>query len=48
MSQSVPRDGGYCNGEVLTLDDARTASQSVPRDGGYCNSLNERSLRYSE
>ncbi len=36
-SQSVPRDGGYCNdrqgggGFVVTL------SQSVPRDGGYCN-----------
>jgi len=37
LSQSVPRDGGYCNdGEELS-GSALGLSQSVPRDGGYCN-----------
>ncbi len=37
MSQSVPRDGGYCNAFAEDRQHARAQSQSVPRDGGYCN-----------
>jgi len=37
MSQSVPRDGGYCNSHSDSTTPTSTASQSVPRDGGYCN-----------
>ncbi len=37
LSQSVPRDGGYCNVRALKARDEAATSQSVPRDGGYCN-----------
>jgi len=37
-SQSVPRDGGYCNVVDAALAIKGDKSQSVPRDGGYCNS----------
>jgi len=36
-SQSVPRDGGYCNNQVPLCVGVVMRSQSVPRDGGYCN-----------
>jgi len=39
MSQSVPRDGGYCNDRESDRALARDMSQSVPRDGGYCNAF---------
>ncbi len=38
VSQSVPRDGGYCNAVNTVLGVGLAMSQSVPRDGGYCNS----------
>ncbi len=37
MSQSVPRDGGYCNAIAEEEPGWDCGSQSVPRDGGYCN-----------
>jgi len=37
VSQSVPRDGGYCNRRLVVVDNYDHMSQSVPRDGGYCN-----------
>ncbi len=42
VSQSVPRDGGYCNWRSRRRPSARRRSQSVPRDGGYCNLLSHR------
>jgi len=36
-SQSVPRDGGYCNESFKQMLRESIPSQSVPRDGGYCN-----------
>jgi len=40
-SQSVPRDGGYCNNSLGVVLRRLYVSQSVPRDGGYCNSRYE-------
>ncbi len=44
MSQSVPRDGGYCNETLEKWAQRNGVSQSVPRDGGYCNRRSTRRL----
>jgi len=46
QSQSVPRDGGYCNDFKAGWGEDPYKSQSVPRDGGYCNA--RRNPRRSE